>query len=140
MKNKKDESVAKQIHELHSQSNEELKRRYETLYNNPPPPLMSNRILIQRIAYKIQEKVFGGISPQCLKLLVAELNGPPEGASPLISGTRLVRLYKGVRHEVTVRDGGVYSYANVDYSSLSAIATLITGQKRNGREFFNVKA
>jgi hypothetical protein len=54
-----------------------------------------------------------------------------------IIGTRLVRMWRDSRHEVTVIQGG-YEYQGRRYRSLSAIAKAITGTHWNGRAFFGL--
>ncbi len=48
-----------------------------------------------------------------------------------LAGTRLVREWKGVTHEVIVRDDGVVEYGKGLYRSLSAVARKITGTNWN---------
>lgn len=62
----------------------------------------------------------------------------PGNGLPL-AGTRLVREWKGVTHEVIVRDDGVVEYGKGLYRSLSAVARKITGTNWNGRIFFGLK-
>ena len=55
-----------------------------------------------------------------------------------VSGTRLIREWKGVENAVTVRDDG-YEYQRAPYKSLSSIARAITGTRWNGWVFFGLK-
>ncbi len=50
-------------------------------------------------------------------------------------GTKLIRSYKGEKHEVEVIKDG-FAYKSEMYKSLSAIARKITGAQWNGRLFF----
>ncbi len=51
--------------------------------------------------------------------------------------SRLVRIWGGVTHEVTVLDGGKrYRYREHEYRSLSEIARIITGTHWSGPRFF----
>jgi hypothetical protein len=55
--------------------------------------------------------------------------------------SRMVRLWGGVSHEVTVLDGGKrYRYREHEYRSLSEIARIITGTHWSGPRFFGVAA
>jgi hypothetical protein len=56
----------------------------------------------------------------------------------LVSGARLVKVYQGVTHVVTVEDGG-FVWADQSYASLSAIAKAITGTHWNGLLFFGLR-
>jgi len=57
--------------------------------------------------------------------------------SPLVPGTRLIRQWRGQRHEVRVLQSG-YSYRGTRYTSLSAIACLISGTHCSGPRFFGL--
>ncbi len=60
-------------------------------------------------------------------------------AEPRIKpGTRLVRVWQGSLHEVTVLDAG-FSYRGQTYASLSVIARQITGTRWSGPQFFGLK-
>ena len=53
------------------------------------------------------------------------------------NGTRLIREFRGKKHQITVIPEG-YEYNGKKYKSLSAIANEITGTHWNGRKFFGV--
>ena len=53
-------------------------------------------------------------------------------------GTRLVREWNGLRHEVTATEGG-FEYAGRKYKSLSAVAKAITGAHWSGPQFFGLR-
>ncbi|MCP3167390.1 DUF2924 domain-containing protein [Myxococcus qinghaiensis] len=53
-------------------------------------------------------------------------------------GTVLTRVFKGVQHRVTVREGGI-EYEGQLHRSLSFVAKLITGTAWNGYSFFGLK-
>ena len=53
------------------------------------------------------------------------------------TGTKFIRSYQGVKHEVEVSEKG-FVYNGKIYKSLSAIAKLITGTQWNGKLFFGV--
>jgi hypothetical protein len=54
-------------------------------------------------------------------------------------GSELVRTWAGKTHRVTVLEEG-YAYAGRTYSSLSEIATSITGTRWNGPRFFGLRS
>lgn len=56
----------------------------------------------------------------------------------LCAGTRLLREWQGINHEVLVLADGFFWHGKV-YSSLSAIATEMTGVRWNGWIFFGLK-
>jgi hypothetical protein len=95
---------------------------------------------------RLQELAHGGLSADVhrrLKAAAGELPAKgktgkrPAGDRP-ISGTRLIRDWKGVEHQVTVRDAD-FEYQGRPYKSLSAVARTITGTRWNGLVFFGLK-
>ncbi len=124
----------------------DLKKLWQELYGKEPPPY-NRRFLESRLAYRIQELAYGGLKPETvrrLEELAEDLDGDnilkrrqPANNRP-ISGTRLVREWQGVDHQVTVLDAG-FEYQGRPYKSLSAIARAITGTRWNGLIFFGLK-
>jgi hypothetical protein len=53
------------------------------------------------------------------------------------AGTKLIREFKGKKHEVIALNKG-FEYRGETYKSLSAIANKITGTRWNGKVFFGV--
>ncbi len=53
-------------------------------------------------------------------------------------GTSVIREYQGVRHIVTISEGG-FVWQGKTYDSLSAIAREITGARWNGPRFFGLR-
>jgi Protein of unknown function (DUF2924) len=96
------------------------------------------------LAYRIQEKAFGGLresTARKLRELAEEHACGPRAAPDAIrpqTGTRYVREYDGQLHEVTVLDSG-YEYQGEAYRSLTEITKLITGAKRSGPAFFGLR-
>ncbi len=144
-------SVLKQIADLQDLSHEELVSLWRTLYGNEPPA-SNRRFIIKRLAYRVQEIAYGGLSEEARAKMDAVLKchgydefGMPKAASsraqtrkdmPVI-GSKLVREWNGRRYEVTtLRDG--FEFEGRKYRSLSAIATTITGTHWNGRAFFGL--
>jgi hypothetical protein len=122
-----------------------LKQKWRELFEGEPPAY-NRRFLESRLAYRIQELAYGGLSPETLERLDAladELEGKgPKRRSRLqnrpIAGTRLIREWRGVEHSVTVRQED-FEYRGLPYKSLSAIARQITGTRWNGLVFFGLK-
>ncbi|MGX1167909.1 hypothetical protein AB7M16_004175 [Bradyrhizobium sp. USDA 372] len=124
-----------------------LKARWRELFGSEPPPY-NRRFLESRLAYRIQELAYGGLSTDTvrrLEALAADL--PTKGSKRVrhknsdrpVSGTRLIREWKGVEHRVTVRDAD-FEYQGRPYKSLSAVARAITGTRWNGLVFFGLKS
>jgi hypothetical protein len=123
-----------------------LKARWRELFASEPPPY-NRRFLESRLAYRLQELAYGGLSADTQRRLKAAaedlpIKGAKSGKRPVgdrpISGTRLIREWKGVEHQVTVRDAD-FEYQGRPYKSLSAVARTITGTRWNGLVFFGLK-
>ena len=141
------DSAIRQVADLQTMPLEELRERWKALFGSDPPAYRKAH-LVKRLAYRIQELAFGGLSEetkQQLRAIAREHDGAsgvlrrrnPSKAGPL-PGTRLVREWQGERHEATVtRDG--FECRGKPYRSLSAIARTITGTPWNGPAFFGLR-
>ena len=127
-----------------------LRQHWRELYGSEPPVRMSRQLMIQAVAYRIQENRFGGLSRAArLKLAAAAAAtraGSAEGRSSrrqtqhrVKPGTRFLREWQGQTHEVTATADGRFSYRERTYGSLSEIARLITGTRWSGPVFFGLK-
>ncbi|MEW6536523.1 MAG: DUF2924 domain-containing protein [Candidatus Auribacterota bacterium] len=141
------DSIVKQIGELQSLTTQQLKERWKTLFRKKTPEY-SRAILIKRLAYRIQEIKFGGVSLSIRKKLNDSLTkadcdqfGIPrkkfDRNLPVV-GTRLIREWQGKRYEVTVCRGG-FEYNGKMYRSLTSVAKTITGSQWNGPAFFGLR-
>lgn len=102
----------------------------------------SAAILRQLVIYRLQEKFYGiKLSKQCRDWMERESPGATLGIKDkgVGAGARLVRYWKGEKHEVLVRDDGTYEHSGMVFKSLSAVARAITGTQWNGKLFFGVK-
>jgi hypothetical protein len=123
-----------------------LKARWRELFDTEPPPY-NRRFLESRLAYRIQELAYGGLSRDSLDRLKAlakqhaTQNPTAHKARPAlrpVAGTKLIREWQGVEHCATVRAND-FEYLGRPYKSLSSIAREITGTKWNGWVFFGLK-
>lgn len=101
--------------------------------------------LIRGIAYRLQEKIYGGLPAEVrrrLKRLAEQFatdpDFRPQPKRALKAGCRLLREWRGEMHEVVVLEKG-FRYRDRQYQSLSEIARLITGTRWSGPVFFGVK-
>jgi len=124
---------------------DELRREWRRLYNNDPPRI-SRDLLILGIAYRRQEMVHGGLGKATLRklktLAKALCRTGRVGPTPSLSlkpGARLVREWRGRTHTVTVTEDG-FEYGGANYPSLTTIAKKITGAHWSGPRFFGVLA
>lgn len=135
-------SLKDRLNGLATLSPAELRAEWRRVYRAPAPAL-SPDLLARGIAYRLQERVYGGLSPAVERQLLrrASRDGPPSPASPdtmLRPGTRLVRSWNGETHQVLVREDG-YQLGERVYASLSAVAFEITGTRWSGPRFFGLK-
>ena len=137
------DTILAQIAGLKTKSTPELRDTWRELFGVEPPAL-GRRYLEDRIAYRIQELHFGGLSERTrrkLDALVDQLE--PKAArrhdpGRPVAGTRLVREGKNVQHAVEVREHD-FEYNGRPYRSLSAIAREITNVRWNGWLFFGLR-
>ena len=142
-------SVLRQLAMLQSMSLEQLREKWLDLYGGEVPSY-KRQFLIKRLAYRIQELFYGGLSEETKARLkqiaqndpVATMKnrisakGKPD--ETILSGTRLVRVWNNRRYEVTAQQNG-FEYDGRIFRSLSAVARDITGTRWNGRLFFGLK-
>ena len=141
--------VLKQIASLPKLSHAELKALWK-VYFGVEPPAYRRGFLIRGIAHRLQELTYRPLAPAYQARLDAMIEGTekPNGSGRpgrrarqevnLLEGTKLLRDWRGVMHEVTVIDGG-YEHQGRRYRSLSAIARAITGTAWSGPLFFGLR-
>ena len=146
-------SVVKQIAELPTLPIDRLKERWRALYGTEPPAY--NRVyLVKRLAYRVQELAYGGLSEIAMAQLRDRvedgnlgIESPGNGRTvqkkrdldlPVV-GTRIIREWNGHRYEVTVVHDG-FEFQGRRYRSLTAVAKAITGGHRNGPAFFGLRS
>jgi Protein of unknown function (DUF2924) len=121
-----------------------LRRQWTALFGSEPSPSFGRALLIRAIAYRLQEKAFGGLKPATQRLLDRAAdhrskNEPIDIPEPRASaGAVLIREWGGVSHRVTVLDNEVV-YQGRRYKSLSEVARAITGSRWSGPLFFGLK-
>ena len=145
-------SVLAQLAELERLSHVSLKRRWRELFGNDPPAY-GRQFLRRRLAYRIQELAFGGLSEGVrtqMEALVPSVESQENESGPLRikqrrrkpdlapPGTRLIREFRDKRFEVVVGEKG-FEFEGRRYRSLSAIAREITGTQWNGPAFFGLR-
>jgi hypothetical protein len=123
----------------------QLLGRWRELYGKTAPSGVRREIMIPFLAYRIQESVKGGLSPNAQTMLKSAMQWVerarrPKGRiprPPMKSGTRVIRRWKGEIHEVEVKEMA-YQYRDQEYRSLSEIARKITGTRWSGPAFFGL--
>lgn len=132
-----------QIAALDAMSGNELRTLWKDLFQQETK-VNHKPYLISRLAYRIQEIAYGGLSEEAKETLNElkkgndatlkkhrRLNLPP-------IGTKFVREHNGINHEVMVTRTG-FEYQGRTYKSLSEIAREITGTRWSGPLFFGLR-
>jgi hypothetical protein len=134
------DGLAEELKGLIRLSRDSLVTRWVALYGTAPPPRTSRALMIRAVAYKMQERVHGGLSAATRRALAGKTAATttvrPREVRP---GTMLLREWHGVTHQVTVTEKGVI-YRGKLHRSLSEVARIITGSRWSGPTFFGLKA
>lgn len=146
-------NIDEELNALQHRSGPELAAQYEELHGRPPR-CRQPAWLRKRVAYRLQERVFGGLSAAAraeIERLASDIKIPPRPApgdtrptgpkakdGGLRPGQVLHREWRGqlIRVEVTA-DGFVWD--GELYASVSAVARAVTGTRWNGRAFFGLQ-
>ena len=122
-----------------------LRAEWRRLYRSHPPRHIRRDLLVLAIAWKLQEKVHGGLTAAQKRRLAGMAGEIKKGgdlstgpAIRLKPGLRLVREWRGKTHDVLVLEDG-FEWNGERRHSLSAIAREITGTHWSGPRFFGLK-
>jgi hypothetical protein len=136
------ETLASEIASLSKLGIHELRDRWKAMFGKAPSRDISRSFLTRAIAYRLQEKAFGGLKPSTRRVLAEFVNGGADGsaAAPRIiqSGAVLAREWRGISHQVSVLEKG-FCFRGKRYRSLSGVAREITGTRWSGPLFFGLK-
>ncbi|HYM98029.1 MAG TPA: DUF2924 domain-containing protein [Candidatus Sulfotelmatobacter sp.] len=154
---KTDSALVDEIEKLRTLPVADLRIRYQELFGEETTS-RNKDYLFKRIAYRLQEKKYGGLTPRArarAELLAEDapirrrlsavtdapefVRQPPENRDRRLppAGTELRRTFDGAEHIVTVLDAG-FMFRGKQYRSLSLIAREITGTRWNGYGFFGL--
>jgi hypothetical protein len=141
------EKLASQLDQLRELNPEGLRAQWQTLFGADPPSKLRFSLLVQGIAYRLQEKALGGLKPATVRMLerIADDASARRQAAPtpakirVTTGTVLIREWHGTKHQVTVLQDGFF-YRAKHFDSLSQIARTITGSRWSGPLFFGLKS
>jgi hypothetical protein len=139
--------IARQVAQLPGFSRQKLLDLWQKLYGRAAPPGMRRSLLVPFLAFRIQERAYGGLKSSTrteLRRLARALEKDPHSlnvglCSRIKPGTRIVRTWRGKTHEVSVTESG-FEYRGARYRSLSQIARKITGTRWSGPAFFGLKS
>jgi hypothetical protein len=136
--------LEQQIAELPGMTPTQLRAKWRECWRRPAPDTGPD-LLRRGIAWKLQARVYGELPSHIKRELerAAEQLRRGEGLvsagrPSLKPGTRLVRSWQGRVHRVLVMDDG-YEYEDRRFSSLTQVASAITGTHWSGPSFFGLK-
>ncbi len=139
------DQLARELASLSNLSVKDLKDRWRSSYGSEPPRRISRELLTRALAYRLQERTWGGLKLSTRRLLERIAEGrssnqlvPVASHRKIAPNTVLIREWKGTSHRVTVLDHGVV-YHGQRYQSLSEVARLITRTRWSGPLFFGLK-
>jgi len=123
-----------------------LRELWRDSYGSDPPEKISDLLMRQAIAHRIQVKVLGGLNfstRRALKRLLEESSATRleshSESRRVTNGTVLVREWHGATHQVTATEKDVL-YRGKLFRSLSEVAREITGTRWSGPLFFGLRA
>ena len=125
---------------LPNMDGQQLKQLWLEVFNERGPNKRNN-YLVPRLAWRIQELAYGGLSPHAQRQIDAHVRRKKEVTTKTrrivrpVVGTRFVRIHRGIEHQVTVTRSG-FEYQGKTYGSLSHVAKDITGVRWSGPAFF----
>ena len=137
----KSEELAQELKDLETRGDDELKKRWRSLYGTNPPQKIHRSLLIAAVAYRMQENALGALKSSVRRHLMQAANNPatsrPSPHHPSLRpkvGTVLVREWGGISHQAKVLEDGVI-FRSKRYKSLSKVARVITGSRWSGPLF-----
>src|SRR5271170_1228614 len=96
--------IRAEVEKLRTLGKDDLRVWWSTLFGKTPPAALTKDLLRRMIAWRIQEKFYGGHDKATLKLLDGLARGKvakPATEPQLRPGTVLMREHGGMRHTVT---------------------------------------
>jgi hypothetical protein len=139
------EALAAEIASLSTIDTDELQERWKAMCGKAPAHEIGRSFLIRVIAYRLQERAYGGLKPATCRALTRAVEETKTDSSRrpqarrAQSGTILIRAWQGTAYRVTMLDEGV-SFRGRRYRSLSEVAREITGSRWSGPRFFGLRS
>ena len=132
--------LADDLTALATMSPAQLRAEWRRVHRTLPPDVPTDH-LRRAIAWRLQERVHGGLPTVTLRELdrvaarLAKSGAAVSGSVRLKPGTRLVRRWQGKTYTVIVTGDG-FVFDDRRFTSLSQIAEAITGAHWSGPRFF----
>jgi hypothetical protein len=140
------DDIEAQLARLKHLNRGQLVERWRELYGSDPPGKISDLLMRQAIAYRLQVRQLGGLNFSTRRALERALDQHgPVGATPkckdkpIAVDAVLIRQWRGATHQVTISENGML-YDGKHYRSLSEVAREITGTRWSGPLFFGLKS
>jgi hypothetical protein len=138
-------NVAAEIARLPTLSRRQLLDLWVKQYGRAAPSGVRKSLLVPFLAYRLQEKAYGGLKLSTRAELRRIARANEKGSNTISTrlrsrirpGTRIVRQWKGKSIEVSVTESG-FEFGGTNYRSLSQIARKITGTQWSGPAFFGL--
>ncbi len=142
---KENDRSQNELDSLRALKPDQLAERWRELYGTAMPARLRRSLIIQALAYRLQEKAIGGLKPATRRLLETAAGRASEHRTAKLrtrrsaqTGTVLVREWHGTRHQVTVLKDG-FIFKGKHFESLSKIAREITSTRWSGPLFFGLR-
>jgi hypothetical protein len=110
---KEGQKLSAELALLKSLDVDQLRARWKILYETQAPTRFSRDLLMRAVAYRMQERVLGGLKPATRRLFKRVSQDArarrPISVAPvrkLAPGALLIRQWGGAKHQVTVLEGG----------------------------------
>ena len=136
--------LAAEIAALGSMTYTDLRFAWRRLHRAHPPKKLSRDLLELGVAWKLQERVLGGLSAttkrqldELARTLATKSDLAKTRRVSLRPGARLVRVWGGETHEILVVEDG-FVWRGKTWRSLSVIAREMTGTHWSGPRFFGL--
>jgi hypothetical protein len=138
-------TIEVQLDSLPNLSRSDLLKLWCDSYGSDPPEKISDLLMRQAIAHRLQVQHLGDLNLSTRRALkrVLEESGTIRfrrnaRSKRVANGTLLVREWHGVTHQVTATEQGVL-YRGKLFRSLSEVAREITGTRWSGPLFFGLR-
>jgi len=130
-------AIEEEVAALVTLSPAQLRERW-TQVTGAVVPKVSPALLRLALAYKLQVKVYGGLSRQTQQRL-EQITAARTQTRDVQPGMRLVREWNGTVHVVHVDESNAIHWSDRTWRSLSEVARAITGTRWSGPAFFGLK-
>ena len=136
------DELAQRLAQIETLGVEQLRELWRERFG-APPQLRARDLMRRALAERLQEEAFG-VDAELQRRLTPMAARVRPGHKPVVAtatykpGSVLEKDWEGVRHSVSIVDGG-FVWNGKRYDSLSAIARAITGVRWNGPRFFGLR-